>query len=176
MRLCYNTHTMKLDEKKKAREKMILNHVYQDHDYTIVPSERPDFILQAKVGGEPFGVEITELYLSEAHAKAVNLQMTNGPISVPRYESYKAKILEVIADKNQKSMEYRKDVSYLELIIDDREKRFTNDSEDFLRLLQESEHLQQVIKQSNFKRIYVLSKYQNAPIVLALEANNEVEV
>ncbi|MDH6366915.1 MULTISPECIES: hypothetical protein [unclassified Breznakia] len=161
---------MKLDEKKKAKEKAILNHVYSDANYEIIPSERPDFTLKAKNKDEVFGVEITELYLSENHAKAMNLKSQNAEMISPSYERYKQKLLEVIADKNQKSMQYSKDVAYLELVIDDCEKQFINADKDFFTLLKENEEMHQVIAASNFKRVFVLSKYKNAPIVIALEA------
>lgn len=55
---------------KKQNERNILNLVYEEYRYAeIVESERPDFRLRHKGEDSFFGVEVTELFVSEASAR-----------------------------------------------------------------------------------------------------------
>lgn len=57
-------------ERKRAQEHGTLEMVYQlDQFQAVVPRERPDFALTVTATDAPFGVEITQLFQSEAQAR-----------------------------------------------------------------------------------------------------------
>ena len=57
------------DEPKREREWSALRCVYDERAFeSVIPSEKPDFVLTYR-GNRPFGVEITELFLSESDAR-----------------------------------------------------------------------------------------------------------
>jgi hypothetical protein len=57
-------------ERKRSQETAILEMVYDPAEFhTVVPSERPDFLLQHWPSARPFGVEVTQLFPSESHAR-----------------------------------------------------------------------------------------------------------
>jgi len=59
---------------KKAEERAVLRMVYDEQAFARVDkSERPDFLLQYPSVPTPFGVEITQLYFTEADARLRNV-------------------------------------------------------------------------------------------------------
>ena len=57
-------------DKKKRMERSILELVWAPSEYAaIVEAERPDFRIQCRSTDQWFGVEVTELHLSESHAR-----------------------------------------------------------------------------------------------------------
>ena len=61
-----------MDEKKKLKELATLHKIYYGNDYEITPSESPDFLVYKKSDQSYAGVELTQLYLSQARAKIFN--------------------------------------------------------------------------------------------------------
>ena len=58
------------EERKRAQETAILEMVYQvARFHSVTPTERPDFELVQRVNMEPFGVEITQLFINESIAR-----------------------------------------------------------------------------------------------------------
>ncbi|MDF9837353.1 MULTISPECIES: hypothetical protein [unclassified Breznakia] len=192
-------------DKKKHREKEILNKIYQDEEYSIIPDERPDFLLCAKDGVDKFGVEITELYISQERAKhfnkhiqqekSVNLSAENDFLKVytrlpntsswnlfsveevssdiPGFEEYKNKIIQIIEDKTRKSLNYYEDLVYLELVIEDCERYFKYADVRFFKLLSNDYNLQKAITASAFKRVYILSEYNDQELLMVLEGHED---
>lgn len=65
---------LKVSNEKKKREKAILDLVYSDKSFaSIVSDEEPDFKLKHRFNNTEFGVEITEFYFSESHARINNI-------------------------------------------------------------------------------------------------------
>jgi hypothetical protein len=59
---------------KKKREREILGLIYSRNNYkAITAGENPDFEIKLKGGNLKFGVEITEFYYSESHARINNI-------------------------------------------------------------------------------------------------------
>jgi hypothetical protein len=58
---------------KKARERSLLEIVYDKGKFTLVETESPDFRLLCKRDDSPFGVEVTELYESQSTARLRNI-------------------------------------------------------------------------------------------------------
>ena len=66
---------------KKTKEKALLNLIYADENYaSIAPGERPDFRVRHKYDGGEFGVEVTEFYHTESHARLDNIPDYFGEI------------------------------------------------------------------------------------------------
>ena len=80
---------------KKQKEKNIVVNIYNSSEIIIKDSEQPDFIIESS--SEKFGVEVTELYLSESEARLNN------------YSGYKEKIL----NSNDNSVLDKRDVGTL---------------------------------------------------------------
>lgn len=80
---------------KKQKEKNIVINIYNSSEIIIKDSEQPDFIIESS--SEKFGVEVTELYLSESEARLNN------------YSGYKEKIL----NSNDNSVLDKRDVGTL---------------------------------------------------------------
>ena len=61
---------MDSEERKRAQETAILEMAYNLADFARVePRERPDFALSRTVGATAFGVEITQIFPNESHAR-----------------------------------------------------------------------------------------------------------
>lgn len=57
-------------EHQRDHERTILEMAYDVNAFhSVVPRERPDFALQFRDGDLPFGVEITQLFPDESHAR-----------------------------------------------------------------------------------------------------------
>ncbi len=57
---------------KRQREQIILRMVYNEDEFEVVDHrDAPDFSLK-RHSSEPFGVEVTEIYETESHARAIN--------------------------------------------------------------------------------------------------------
>ena len=70
-------------DNKKKREREILDEVYADRTFSeIEPHESPDFLIRPHPRAERFGVEISEFYLTEGHAR------------LDRIEGYRAELLD----------------------------------------------------------------------------------
>lgn len=59
---------------KKGVERNILDMVFSEREYNIENSEEPDFVLTHQHGGFKIGVEITEFFKDEAHARLHNIE------------------------------------------------------------------------------------------------------
>jgi len=61
---------MNPQERKRAQERIILERVYDTSQYSSVEErERPDFALVRNRKSRPFGVEVTQLFPTESHAR-----------------------------------------------------------------------------------------------------------
>ncbi|HVT12455.1 MAG TPA: hypothetical protein VHE55_09320 [Fimbriimonadaceae bacterium] len=55
---------------KKQRERFAFERIYDPAEYVaVLPGEEPDFVVEIGHRAEPFGVEVTELWVSEAEAR-----------------------------------------------------------------------------------------------------------
>jgi hypothetical protein len=62
-------------DNEKQREREILDEVYADRTFCeIEPHEPPDFLIRHHPRTERFGVEITEFYLTEGHARLERIE------------------------------------------------------------------------------------------------------
>lgn len=76
----------------KESEKEILNMVFSEKEYSIIPDEEPDFILTSKQYKYKFGVEITEAYKDEALARLLHRKDYIDLIIDPKNNKNKGKI------------------------------------------------------------------------------------
>ncbi|RKN17269.1 hypothetical protein D7147_21795 [Micromonospora musae] len=57
-------------ERKRAQELAILEAVYDLSNFrSVISRERPDFALSRSIGSKPLGVEVTQLFFHESHAR-----------------------------------------------------------------------------------------------------------
>jgi hypothetical protein len=65
---------MKPISNKKHRERVVVEFIYDANQFwRLEESERPDFVVQHSASSQPFGVEVTEYYMSEPHARLKNV-------------------------------------------------------------------------------------------------------
>ena len=71
-------HKFQMNDDKKRLELAILGSVYDLVQFSYDPSERPDFIMRAPGTPNQFGVEITEHFQTESHARGVRVSKYVG--------------------------------------------------------------------------------------------------
>lgn len=64
---------MRMDPAKKQREREAVALLHDLRAFHIQEAEAPDFVLRNKAGGDPFGVEVTELHESEVEARLTHI-------------------------------------------------------------------------------------------------------
>jgi hypothetical protein len=61
---------MTSEERRCSQEAVILGMAYDLSRFqSVIPRERPDFALALRLGGRPFGVEVTQLFFNESEAR-----------------------------------------------------------------------------------------------------------
>jgi hypothetical protein len=79
-----------LDDAKKKAERMALEAIYGEADFSsVLASESPDFLITHRGEEVSFGVEVTEFYFSESNARARNIP--NYVLSILNGESHRHK-------------------------------------------------------------------------------------
>ena len=117
-------------------------------------------------------LHLTSVYLDIGNDNESDYQFLFNDFTIPQHteKDYKSAIIKRLEEKRNKSKEYEKNLSYIELIIYDTESFFYNYSEEeTIDFLNRNSDILKLIEQTIFKNVYIMTIINKKPNTIKIK-------